>query len=85
MHLLVPQLDAELLFGLAAHDDSMPPEAVTALGRALDAAGLRYTSEVYPDTVHGFTMADTAAFSPSGLQRHWESLLPFFARALHTG
>ncbi|MCC3772612.1 dienelactone hydrolase family protein [Streptomyces sp. UNOC14_S4] len=84
-HLLAPQLNAELLFGLAEHDDSMPPEAVAELHKALGDVGVRYVSEVYPGTVHGFTMADTAAFSPSGLQRHWERLLPFFARTLATG
>ncbi|MCD9142752.1 dienelactone hydrolase family protein [Streptomyces albireticuli] len=81
-HLLAPRLNAELLFGLAEHDDSMPPEAVARLNKTLDADGVRYASEVYPDTVHGFTMADTSAFSPSGLQRHWDRLLPFFAGAL---
>lgn len=77
-------MSTELLFGLAEHDDSMPPEAVAELNKTLDAVGVRYTSETYPDTIHGFTMADTAAFSPSGLQRHWEHLLPFFARTLTT-
>ncbi|MGW1199903.1 dienelactone hydrolase family protein [Streptomyces sp. NPDC002536] len=79
-HLLAPQLRAELLFGLAEQDEPMPE-----FDKALDAAGVRYTSEVYPDTVHGFTMSDTAAFSPSGLQLHWDRLLPFFARTLTTG
>ncbi|WP_432081549.1 dienelactone hydrolase family protein [Streptomyces sp. WAC 04229] len=83
-HLLAPRLNAELVFGLAEHDDSMPPKAVAELSKALDAASVRYACEVYPDTVHGFTMADTAAFSSSGLQRHWEHLLPFLARTLTT-
>ncbi|MEU9853558.1 dienelactone hydrolase family protein [Streptomyces sp. NPDC047974] len=81
-HLLAPQLKAELLFGLAEHDDSMPPEAVAELNKTLDAADVRYSAEVYPDTVHGFTMADTAAFRPSGLQRHWQHLVPFLAGSL---
>ena len=81
-HLLAPQLDAELLFGLAEHDESMPPDAVTAFTASLDAADVHHTSEVYPDTVHGFTMADTAAFNPEALQRHWDRLLPLLQRTL---
>ncbi|MEU7165101.1 dienelactone hydrolase family protein [Streptomyces morookaense] len=76
-HLLAPLLRAELLFGLAEGDEPMPE-----FDKAVAAAGVRCTSEVYPGTVHGFTMSDTAAFSPSGLQLHWDRLLPFFARTL---
>ncbi|WP_207755380.1 dienelactone hydrolase family protein [Nonomuraea cypriaca] len=49
---------------------------------ALDAAGVDYTSEIYPGTVHGFTMSDTDAFNPSALQRHWDRLLPLLDRTL---
>ncbi|MEU6867613.1 dienelactone hydrolase family protein [Streptomyces sp. NPDC046876] len=52
------------------------------LDQALDAAGVPYTSEIYPHTVHGFTMSDTDAFSASGLERHWDRLLPLLGRAL---
>ncbi len=72
-------------FGIAEHDDSMPPETVARLSAALDEAGVRNTCEVYPDTVHGFTMADTAAFNQAGLDRHWGRLLNLFARNLTTG
>ncbi|MFD9904651.1 dienelactone hydrolase family protein [Streptomyces sp. NPDC059063] len=81
-HRLVPHLAAELHVGLAEQDDSMPPEAIAELTRALDAAGVRHTSEIYPDTVHGFTMSDTAAFSPTARDRHWDRLLSLFARTL---
>jgi carboxymethylenebutenolidase len=33
-------------------------------------------------TIHGFTMSDTDAFNPSGLQRHWDRLLPLLDRTL---
>ncbi|HXL93309.1 MAG TPA: hypothetical protein VN969_30640, partial [Streptosporangiaceae bacterium] len=36
-------------------------------------------------TVHGFTMSDTDAFSPSGLQHHWDRLLPLLDRTLASG
>ncbi|WP_338703883.1 dienelactone hydrolase family protein [Streptomyces sp. Q6] len=68
------RITAEVHLGHAASD--LTPEALDELNRALDGAGVRHTSEIYPDTVHGFTMADTDAFSADGLRRHWERLLP---------
>lgn len=84
-HLLAPKVTAEVHFGIAAHDESMPPEAVARLSAALDEAGVRNSCEVYPDTVHGFTMADTSAFNQAGLDRHWDRLLSLFARTLNVG
>ncbi|MGI5336382.1 dienelactone hydrolase family protein [Streptomyces sp. CA-181903] len=82
-HRLLSTLAAEVHLGLAEGD--MTPEARAELDRALDAAGAVHTIEVYPDTVHGFTMADTDAFSPAGLRRHWDRLLPLLGRALSRG
>ncbi|WP_326770567.1 dienelactone hydrolase family protein (plasmid) [Streptomyces sp. NBC_01591] len=79
-HRLAPQLTAQLHLGLAEND--MSPEAVSELDQALDAAGVGHTCEIYPGTVHGFTMADTSAFSPDALQRHWDRLLPLLDRTL---
>ncbi|MEU9045973.1 MULTISPECIES: dienelactone hydrolase family protein [unclassified Kitasatospora] len=74
------RLTAEVHFGHAETD--LTPEALGELNQVLDAAGVGYTSEVYPGTVHGFTMADTDAFNPAALQRHWERLLPLLGRTL---
>lgn len=82
-HRLIPELTGQVHLGHAQSD--MKPEAVSELNQALDAAGVDYTSETYPGTVHGFTMSDTAAFSPSGLQHHWDRLLPLLGRALGKG
>lgn len=81
-HRLAPELTAEIHLGIAEQDDSMPPKAISKLNRALDAAGVHYTCEVYPGTVHGFTMADTEAFNPAALQRHWDRLLPLLSHTL---
>jgi carboxymethylenebutenolidase len=51
------------------------------LNRPLEAARIAHSSEIYPGTVHGFTMADTDAFDPAGLKRHWERLLPLLRGA----
>jgi carboxymethylenebutenolidase len=74
------KLTARAHFGHAEGD--ITPEALGELNQALDAAGVDYTSEIYPGTIHGFTMADTDAFNPAALQRHWDRLLPLLDRAL---
>ncbi len=82
-HRLFPEIIAQVHLGLAEGD--MTPESFSELNQALDAAGVSYTSEIYPGTVHGFTMFDTDAFSPSELQRHWDRLLPLLDRTLASG
>lgn len=74
------RLTAEVHLGHAEGD--MTPEALGKLNQTLDAAGVDYTSEIYPGTVHGFTMSDTDAFDPAALQRHWDRLLPLLDRTL---
>lgn len=80
---LFSAITAQVHLGHAEGD--LTPEALKELNRALDAAGVRHTSEIYPGTVHGFTMSDTDAFSASGLERHWDRLLPLLDRALTSG
>ncbi|MEV0531940.1 dienelactone hydrolase family protein [Kitasatospora sp. NPDC050463] len=80
---LLSELTAQVHLGHAETD--LTPEALGELNQALDAAGVSYTSEIYPGTVHGFTMSDTDAFNPSGLQRHWDRLLPLLDRTLANG
>ncbi|MFC3451588.1 dienelactone hydrolase family protein [Amycolatopsis speibonae] len=72
-HRQIPSLAAKVHLGLAEGD--MTPEAITEISQAFDAAGVSYTCEIYPGTVHGYTMADTDAFDAAGSQRHWERLL----------
>ncbi|MFE2038785.1 dienelactone hydrolase family protein [Streptomyces scopuliridis] len=74
------RLTCEVHLGHAETD--MTPETLGELNQALDAAGVGYTSEIYPGTVHGFTMSDTDAFNPAALRRHWDRLLPLLDRTL---
>ncbi|QLJ02546.1 dienelactone hydrolase family protein [Streptomyces sp. NEAU-sy36] len=74
------KLTAEVHFGHAEGD--VTPESLGELNESLEAAGVGYTSEIYPGTVHGFTMADTDAFDPIALRLHWDRLLPLLARTL---
>lgn len=77
---LLSKITAEVHLGHAETD--LTPEALGELNQALDAAGVDYTSEIYPGTVHGFTMSDTDAFDPAALQHHWDRLLPLLGRTL---
>ncbi|MEU6238395.1 dienelactone hydrolase family protein [Kitasatospora sp. NPDC047058] len=80
---LFSTLTAEVHLGHAEGD--LTPEALGELNRALDAAGVGHSSEIYPGTVHGFTMSDTDAFDPAALQRHWDRLLPLLDRTVADG
>jgi carboxymethylenebutenolidase len=79
-HRLFAEVTAEVHLGIAEGD--MSPRGLAELDRALDAAGVSYTTEIYPGTDHGFTMSDTAAFNPSAVRRHWDRLLPLLDRTL---
>jgi carboxymethylenebutenolidase len=80
LHRLLSGLTAVVHLGHAETD--LTPEALGELNHALDAAGVDYTSEIYPGTVHGFTMSDTDVFNPSARERHWDRLLPLLDRTL---
>jgi carboxymethylenebutenolidase len=82
-HRLVPKITAQVHLGLAEND--MTSEEISEFSQALDAAGVGYTCEIYPDTVHGFTMSDTDAFNPSARRRHWDRLLPLLDRTVANG
>jgi carboxymethylenebutenolidase len=79
-HLKVGTITGELYLAFADNDHSMPVEQIEKLTAALDAAGVRYTSEVYQGAEHGFTMADTAAYNEEAEKRHWVNLFELLDR-----
>ncbi len=79
------QARAEFVFGHADHDRSMPPEAVAALGVALEASGLAARNEVYPGAPHGYTMADTSMYDGAAAERAFAELHALLDRALPAG
>ncbi|MFF2422850.1 dienelactone hydrolase family protein [Streptomyces mirabilis] len=81
-HLLADRVTAELYFGHADQDASLPPEQIERLDKAFTEAGVRHRSEVYTGAHHGYTMADTAAYDAKATERHWAALLDLFDRAL---
>ncbi|MET8467480.1 dienelactone hydrolase family protein [Micromonospora zamorensis] len=79
---VLSELTAQLHFGHAEGD--ITPGALKELNEILNASGVSYTSEIYPGTIHGFTMSDTDAFNPAALQRHWDRLLFLLGNTLPT-
>ncbi|MEU9079418.1 dienelactone hydrolase family protein [Kitasatospora sp. NPDC048538] len=81
-HLGAHRITAELYFGHADQDGSMPAEQMTRLAEALTAAGVRHRAEVYPGALHGYTQADTTRYDAAGDARHWDALLDLLKRTL---
>lgn len=81
-HLLADRVKAEVYVGHADNDASMTPEQQQRLADTLTSAGVNHRAELYEDAVHGFTMADTAAYDEAATERHWERLLDLLDRTL---
>jgi carboxymethylenebutenolidase len=79
-HLVADRVTAELYFGHADEDRSLPVEQIERLEGALTKAGVRHRCEVYTGASHGFTQADTAAYDAAAAERHWVALLDLLKR-----
>jgi len=79
-HLVAGRITAEVYFGHADRDHSLPGEQIERLERALTEAGVRHRCEVYPGAGHGYTQSDTAAYDKEADERHWAALLDLLAR-----
>jgi carboxymethylenebutenolidase len=79
-HLGAGSITAELYFGHADQDASMPEEQIRRLDDALTAAEVRHTTEVYTGAQHGYTQADTTAYDHKADERHWAALLDLLGR-----
>ncbi|MBM7774402.1 carboxymethylenebutenolidase [Actinokineospora baliensis] len=78
-HRVLAKLTAHVHIGFATPDISA--EALAELTQALNETGVPHTTEIYPNTIHGFTMSDTDVFSPDGHQHHWDRLLALLKEA----
>jgi carboxymethylenebutenolidase len=79
-HRSAGSLGAEVYLGHADNDRNMTPEQIAELERALDAAGVRYRSELYRGAAHGYTMADTPAYDEAAAERHYAELFALLER-----
>ncbi len=81
-HFVLPRIKAQLYFGHAIEDQSMPRTAIEKLDRALAAWGGKYQSEVYEGAYHGWTTADAPVYDRSQADRAFEKLSDLFTNTL---
>ena len=81
-HLLLPRIHAQLYFGHAVNDRSMPEEAIRTLDAALEEWGGKYESEIYEGASHGWTASDNPAYNAPQAERAFAKLRELFAGAL---
>jgi carboxymethylenebutenolidase len=81
-HLVLPRIRAELYFGHAINDQSMPEEAIRNLKQALVRWGGKYQSETYAGAYHGWTTPDAPVYNQQQADRAFENLAALFARTL---
>ncbi|MDP6582722.1 MAG: dienelactone hydrolase family protein [Vicinamibacterales bacterium] len=81
-HLLVPLMEAQYLFAIAANDDENQPEAKDVLREAFADAGLQAEIEVYAGAMHGWCPPDSGVYHEAQAERAWSRLLVLFESAL---
>ena len=79
-HLAAEHITAEVYFGHADQDSSLPEEQIKRFEDALTAAGVRHRCEVYAGAQHGYTQADTSSYNAEADERHWVALLDLLDR-----
>jgi carboxymethylenebutenolidase len=81
-HHLLPHVSAELYFGHADNDELMDASAIDKFEKALKESGKAFTSELYPDAPHGFAVPGRDTFRADAAERHYETMIGLFDRAL---
>ena len=81
-HLLLPRVRAQLYFGHAVDDRSMPAEAIAKFNITLQTWGGKYESEVYEGCHHGWTVPDNPAFNSEQANVAFGKLTNLFQSAL---
>lgn len=74
-HLLLPEIKAQLYFGHAVEDRSMPAAAIEKLDAALKAWGGASQSEIYDGAHHGWTVPGSPVYNEKQAERHFEKLV----------
>jgi carboxymethylenebutenolidase len=81
-HHLLKHVSAELYFGHADKDELMDTAAIERFETALKESGKAYTSELYADAPHGFAVPGRDTYRADAAERHYETMLGLFDRAL---
>jgi len=80
-HLLADKIKATVYVGGASNDASFTAEHAETLGKALTAAGVKHTIEIYP-AEHGYAVPDNAPYDEEAAERHWVALKNLFDTTL---
>jgi len=83
-HLLLPRIKAELYFGHAVEDRSMPEEAVKKFDQALAEWGGTFESEVYEGAHHGWAVLDSPVYNEPQAERAFRKLTGLLGRTLRS-
>lgn len=81
-HTGLPQVTAELYFGHAVEDQSMPPAAIEKLDDALKGWGGVYQSELYEGARHGWCVPGRPVYDEAQSERHYTKLFDLLKRTL---
>jgi carboxymethylenebutenolidase len=81
-HLLLPRIKAQLYFGHAIEDRSMPEKAIKSLDRALAEWGGAFESEVYAGAHHGWTVPTSPVYDEPQAERAFQKLTALLGRTL---
>ena len=87
-HLLAPNIQARMYFGIASNDDAQQPEAKDVLRETFADAGVVAEIEVYSDAQHGWCVTDMPAqggppiYNEVDAERAWGKLLELYEEAL---
>jgi carboxymethylenebutenolidase len=81
-HTLAPRIKAQMYFGFAIEDRTMPPEAVEKLKSALDSAGVNYEGEVFAGARHGWCVKDHTVYHEHQAEHAWHHMGELFHNAL---
>lgn len=80
-HLMADRIQARVYVAGAADDQSFTESDAETLDKALTAAGVEHTVEIYP-AGHGFAVPDNAPYDEAAAARHWAAMTDVFGQAL---
>ena len=82
-HLLLPKVKAELYIAIADNDHGFPPDMAKRLEAALESAGVKHKSELYPGKLHGWMKPDLPVYDAQAAEKGWNELFALYARTLN--
>lgn len=80
-HLRAEAIQATVYVAGAENDQSFTKTDAETLDKALTAAGVEHTVEIYP-AGHGFAVPDNAPYDEAAATRHWDAMRQVFGQAL---